>query len=225
MLRNPNVIRAYWVVTALAFAAALAMLVAFVPTEASMGTIQKIFYMHLPVAILTFVSALIVCIASVAYIMSNNLAWDDLAASAGRMTVLLASIVLLTGMIWGKSAWGYWWTWSPRLTFSLVLWILYVVYLIIRPSIDSERKRAMICAIYGIVAFIDVPLVWVSTKLMPDIHPSSISLEPKMRLTLLVWAVAVLLLTTGLITAGYRIARHDRERLAEDDQQTEGDAP
>lgn len=205
----------YWTVTALAFAVAIAMVVGYVPTEQTMGEIQKVFYIHLPSAILTFVAALIVCVASVAYIMTNRLAWDDLAAAGARTTVLLCSIVLLTGMIWGKSAWGAWWTWSPRLTFSLVLWLLYVVYLIIRPSIDSERKRAMICAVYAIVAFVDVPLVYVSTKLMPDIHPSSISLEPPMRLTLLVWFVGVGLLTAGVIASEYRNLRTLR-RLQEE---------
>ena len=211
---------AYWTITGLLFAGAIAMVLGYVPTEQTMGQIQKIFYIHLPSAILTFGAALVVCIASIAYIMTNKLFWDDLAAAAGRTTVLLCSIVLLTGMIWGRSAWGQWWTWSPRLTFSLVLWLLYVVYLIIRPSIDSERRRAMICAVYGIVAFVDVPLVYVSTKLMPDIHPSSISLEPPMRLTLLVWFVAVSFLVLGVTTSEYKNARAMR-RLLEDDHALE----
>ena len=126
--------------------------------------------------------------------------------------MLLCSGVLLTGMIWGKAAWGQWWTWSPRLTFSLMLWLLYVVYLVIRTSIESPQRRAIVCAIYGITAFLDVPLVYLSARLMPDIHPSSIQLEPAMKLTLLVWFIPVTLLAAGLLTARYRLNRGIRQR-------------
>ena len=96
-----------------------------------------------------------------------------------RSRCVLCSIVLLTGMIWGRGAWGLWWTWSPRLTFSLMLWLLYVVYLIIRNSIESSQRRAVISAVYGVIAFLDVPLVYLSARLMPDIHPASIELDPR----------------------------------------------
>jgi heme exporter protein C len=225
MLRNNAIFYGYWAFTALLFGVALAMLLGYVPTEQSMGEIQKVFYVHLPSAICTFLAALVACVASVAYIMTSNLKWDDLAASAARTTVLLCSIVLLTGMIWGKSAWGVWWTWSPRLTFSLVLWLLYVVYLILRPSIDSERRRAMVCAVYAIVAFVDVPLVYLSTKLMKDIHPTSISLEAPMRLTLLSWAVAVAFLVVGLIVTDFQVDKRARELGLEREIEAEGATP
>ena len=223
MLRNNAMFYGYWALTALLFAVALAMLLGYVPTEETMGEIQKIFYVHLPAAICTFLAALVACVASIAYVMSSNLKWDDLASAAARTTVLLCSIVLLTGMIWGKSAWGVWWTWSPRLTFSLVLWLLYVVYMIIRPSIDSERRRAMVCAVYAIVAFVDVPLVYLSTKLMKDIHPQSISLEAPMRYTLLSWGVAVAFLVVGVIVTDFQVTRRTRESLIEREASPEGE--
>jgi heme exporter protein C len=117
-------------------------------------------------------------------------------------------------MIWGKSAWGHWWTWTSwRLTFSLVLWLLYVVYLMIRPAIESPRRRAVVCAVYGIAAFLDVPLVYLSVKLLPEtVHPESISLgEPAMRLTLLAWFVPITLLMAGLVFARFRLNRRLRE--------------
>lgn len=222
MLRNNAIFYGYWGVTAVLFGVAVWMLVGYVPTEETMGLIQKVFYVHLPSAICTFLAALLACIASIAYIMTSDLKWDDLAAAAARATVLLCSVVLLTGMIWGKSAWGVWWTWSPRLTFSLVLWLLYVVYLILRPSIDSERRRAMVCAVYAIVAFVDVPLVYLSTKLMKDIHPTSITLEPEMRLTLLAWAVPVVFLVVGLIVTDFQVVKRARELLIEREADAEG---
>lgn len=201
----------YWIVTALMFVAVTIMVFTYTPVEQSMGMVQKIFYVHLPVAINTFVAALIVFIASIGYLWQRQLWWDDLAAAAGKVTVLFCAVVLLTGMTWAKSAWGVWWTWSPRLTFSLVLLLLYVVYLIIRPSIDSPQRRAVICAVYGIVAFLDVPLVYLSVKLMPDIHPSSITLAPEMKYTLWAWFVPVTLLMAGLVNGTYRVLRRMRE--------------
>jgi heme exporter protein C len=105
-------------------------------------------------------------------------------------------------MVWARVAWGAWWTWSPRLTFSLVLWLLYVAYLVVRPSIEPAGRRAVVSAVFGIVAFLDVPLVYLSVKLLPDIHPSSIALAPEMRRTLLVCLVPVTMICGGLIAAG-----------------------
>jgi heme exporter protein C len=172
--------------------------------------VQKIFYIHLPVAICTFAAAFVVFVAGIGYVMQRHAWWDDLGAAAGKVTALFCAIVLLTGMIWGRSAWGVWWTWSPRLTFSLVLFLLYVVYIVLRPSIESPQRRAMVSAVYGIAAFIDVPIVYVSVRLLPDIHPSSITLDPRMKLTLLVWFVPVTLLAVGLVTMRYRLNRLER---------------
>lgn len=200
----------FWLLTAALFAGSMVMLLAFTPVEKTMGPVQKIFYLHLPVAINTFAAALVVFIASVGYLWQRRMWWDDLAAAAGKVTVLFCAIVLITGMIWGRSAWGVWWTWSPRLTFSLILFLLYVVYLMIRPSVESPQRRAAISAVYGIAAFIDVPLVYLSVKMMPDIHPSSIALEPAMKLTLAAWFVPVTLTMAGLLAARFRLNRRLR---------------
>jgi heme exporter protein C len=202
---------AYWAATAAAFAAALAMAAFYTPTEATMGVVQKIFYLHLPSATNTFVAFLVVFVASVGYLIQRKAWWDDLAASAARVGVLFCTVVLLTGMTWAKGAWGAWWTWSPRLTFSLLLWLLYVVYLIVRSSVGSEQRRGLVAAAYGVVAFLDVPLVYVSARLLPDIHPSSIALAHEMRVTLAAWFVPVTLLNVGLIAAGYALNARARE--------------
>jgi heme exporter protein C len=136
--------------------------------------------------------------------------WDELASASGRVAVQLCSVVLITGMIWGRSAWGQWWTWSPRLTFSLVLWLLYVVYLTIRMSVESRERRAVVSAVYAIIAFLDVPLVYLSTRLMVDIHPASITLAWPMKLTLAVWFVPVSLLAAGLILWRFNLNQRQR---------------
>ena len=212
-----NIWTAYWLTTAVLFAAAVVMVFTWTPTEATMGSVQKVFYLHLPVAINTFLACGVTFIASIGYLWQRRQVWDDLAASSAKVAVLLCSIVLLTGMIWGHSAWGQWWTWSPRLTFSLVLWLLYVAYLVIRPSIESRQRRALVSAVYGTVAFLDVPLVYLSVKLMPDIHPSSIALAPEMKLTLLSCFVPVTMLAAGLIAARFRLQRAETLSMQEAD--------
>jgi heme exporter protein C len=104
-----------------------------------------------------------------------------------------------------------WWTWSPRLTFTLILWLLYLVYVMVRPAIESPDRRALVSAVYGIVAFLDVPLVYLTAWLMPqDIHPTSIGLSGAMKLTLAVWFIPVTLISCGLIAARYRRNRRAR---------------
>jgi heme exporter protein C len=205
-------------VTLASLAAAVWLLAGYTPREATMGQIQKIFYLHLPVAISTFLACLVCFVASIAFLFSHRMAWDDLGAAAARVAVQLCTVVLLTGMIWGQSAWGRWWTWSPRLTFSLLLLLLYIVYLMIRGSIESRQRRAMVCAAYGIIAFLDVPLVYLSVRLMPDIHPTSVKLAAPMKLTLMAWFVPVLLMAGGLLWAQCRVnvlRRRAGERTAE----------
>lgn len=205
----------YGLCTAALLAGAIAMLFVYTPVEATMGPIQKLFYVHLPSAISTFLACLLCFIASIGYLTQRKGIWDDLAAAGASVGVFFCSIVLATGMIWGKYAWHHWWTWSPRLTFSLVLWLLYVVYLMLRASIESSERRALVAAVYGILAFLDVPLVYLSTKLMVDIHPTSVELAPAMKLTLAVWFVPVLLLAAGLVVLKFRAnTRHRRARAA-----------
>ncbi len=203
----------YWTLALASLVAALAMLIRYTPNEERQGAIQRIFYIHMPLAINTFLGCLTVFIASIGYLWQRRAWWDDLASSAARVAVLLASGVLITGMFWAHSAWGVWWTWSPRLTFSLMLWLLYVVYVMIRNSIESPQRRALVSAVYGLSAFLDVPLVWLSARLIPDpIHPATVTMGPEIRNTLLVWFVPITLMTAGLIVARFGLNCRIRER-------------
>ena len=209
---------AYWMLVAAAVAGATVMLV-YTPVEKTMGPIQKIFYVHLPSAINAFLACAISFVAAIGYLGQRRMAWDSLSAAAAKVAAGMCTVVLLTGVIWGHAAWGKWWVWTPRLTFSLLLWLLYVVYLIIRPSIESPQRRATICAVYAIAAFLDVPLVYLSVRLMPDIHPKSIELAPAMKITLAVWFVPVTLVTIGLVMAIFGRNQRRLERdLAEPDE-------
>jgi len=209
----------YWAIVAVLLAASTVMLLAYTPADEQQGPIQKIFYVHLPVAVNAFLACLIAFIGGVGFLWQRKMAWDDLSASAARVAAGLCTVVLATGMVWGRYAWGQWWVWTPRLTFSLLLWLLYVVYLIVRSSIESPQRRATVCAVYAVAAFLDVPLVYFSTKLMPDIHPSTIQLAPSMQWTLAAWFVPVTLLAVGLIAAGRARNRSRRQRAERLSQQ------
>jgi heme exporter protein C len=203
-------------VASLAIATWMLFYYAPAPFDESLGAvmpIHKMFYVHLPFAINAFLAALVTFVGGIGYLWQRKAVWDDLSSSAAAVAVALCTVVLATGMIWARYAWGAWWTWTPKLTFSLLLWLLYVVYLILRPSIESRQRRAAVCAVYAVAAFLDVPLVYLSSKLMPDIHPPSIALPAlEMRLTLAVWFVPVTLLTAGLIVAFMRASRRARCR-------------
>lgn len=202
--------RGFWALTLASLVLAIVM-AARAPTEASMGTVQRVFYLHLPVAMNTFVAALVVCAAGVGYLGTRDARWDHLSHAAAEMTLLNGTVLLLTGSFWARIAWGQWWTWSPRLTFSLVLWLLYAALLVLRSMVDSRERRALVCAVYGVVAFLDVPLVYLSVKLLPDIHPESIGLTGEMRGVLAVWFVPITLMTLGLIAGRYGGLRMETE--------------
>jgi heme exporter protein C len=210
-----TILAAYWLLTAAAFTSVAALIFTWTPEEKTMGLIQKIFYFHLPLAINTFLSCLVVFIAGIGYLVQRQTWWDDLAAAAAKVAVVLCSGVLLTGMIWGKGAWGVWWTWSPRLTFSFMLWLLYVVYLIVRSSTEGAQRRAVVSAVYGLVAFLDVPLVYLSARLLPDIHPGNIALAPSMKLTLALSFIPITMLAAGLVGLQYRVNRLRRQQAAD----------
>jgi heme exporter protein C len=175
-----------------------------------MGVVQKIFYFHLPIAINTFLMCTVVCMGGVGYLVKREAWWDDLAAAGAKVAVVLCTGVLLTGMIWARGAWNVWWTWSPRLTFSFMLWLLFLVYLIVRGSIEGGTRRAVVCAVYGLVAYLDVPLVYLSARLLPDIHPGNISLSPAMKVTLGVSFVPVTMIAAGLLVLQYQVNRGKR---------------
>ncbi len=164
---------------------ALYMALIAAPREATMGDLQRIFYFHVPAAIAGMVAFAVNFVASLMYLVRRNRRWDNLGLSAAEVGVMFLIMVLVTGPIWAKPAWFVWWTWSPRLTLSLVLCLLYVAYLLIRNYIEDPEKRALISAVFGIIAFADTPLVWFSIRWWRDIHPSPMletgGLAPSMR--------------------------------------------
>jgi heme exporter protein C len=151
---------------------ALYMALLGAPTEKTMGDIQRIFYFHVSAAIAGFTAFALNFVSSIVYVVRKNRWWDALALSSAEIGLLFFLMVLVTGPIWAKTVWFVWWTWSPRLTLSLVLCLLYAAYLLIRKSFEDPDRKAMIAAVFGIIAFLDVPLVYFSISWWRDIHPS-----------------------------------------------------
>jgi heme exporter protein C len=143
----------------------------YAPTERVMGDIQRIFYFHMGTVWAATLAFLVVFVASIQYLRTERRFWDVLAYSSAEIGVLFLTLTIITGSIWAKPVWGTWWTWDPQLTTTFILWVLYVVYLILRSAIGNEVKRAKFAAVFAIIAFLDLPLVYASARLMRGISP------------------------------------------------------
>ena len=132
----------------------------------------KIFYFHIPIAISAYLSFAIVFVSSILYLRSKNQKWDMLSLSAAEVGVVFAFLTLVTGSIWGKSAWNaYWVSWDVRLNTSLILFLIYLSYLMIRQAVEEPEKRARLSAVFGIIGFISVPISFLSVRFYSKMHP------------------------------------------------------
>jgi heme exporter protein C len=149
------------------------------PTEATMGNLYRVFFYHFPHAILSFVFPYLNCIASFAYLFWRSrspekaLQADAFALASAEVTVLYSSIGLATGMLWGRAAWGIWWTWDARLTTYLLLWLLYVSYLLVR-RFSATGQTAVVSAVLAIFAAIDIPICFMSIRWWRTQHPAPV---------------------------------------------------
>lgn len=207
------------VILGLSMAAALYMAFIGAPREKTMGDLQRIFYFHVPIAIAGMTAFAVNFVSSLMYVIRKNRRWDHLALGAAEIGVAFFSIVLITGSIWGKAAWFVWWTWSPRLTTSLALCMLYIAYLLIRNYIEDPERKALVSAVFGIIAFMDTPLVWFSIRWWRDVHPSAMletgGLSPSMRPAFFVCLFAFQIFLIYLLRRRYYLesVRDELERL------------
>lgn len=144
------------------------------PEERTMGLMQRIFYMHVPAWVSMFTALTVTLVANIAYLRSRRLKWDWLGVSAAEVGVICGSIGLITGPIWAHLAWGVWWAWDARLTTTFILWLLYISYIVLRNLVDEPERRAVLSAIFGIFAYLDVPLVYFSNRLWRTLHPKPV---------------------------------------------------
>ncbi len=134
------------------------------PDERTMHAVQRIFYFHVAAWMASFTAFFIVFIANIAYLATRRIQWDFLGVSAAEVGVACCTIGLITGPLWARPVWGIWWTWDARLTTTFILWLLYISYLLLRGLLEDAPRRASLSAIFGIFAFLDVPLVYMSNR-------------------------------------------------------------
>jgi len=185
------------------------------PTEQSMGDVQRIFYYHAPSAWTAFVLFTINFVASVVYLIRRSIKADIIALVTAEVGVVFCTVVLVTGPIWARPVWGIWWTWDVRLTSTLVLWLIYVSYLILR-RFSSSGQTPLMAAVLAIFGALDVPLVYFSIRFFRTQHPQPViggggSIDPRMlQVALINWA-AFLCFAWLVCWSRYRLELLQRE--------------
>ena len=178
MSRKTNLVSSllFWLGLALMMAA-LYMVFIYVPTEKHTGIVQRIFYFHVSIAWVSFLAFLVTFVGSILYLRTRAVRWDNIAHASAEVGVIFTTLVLITGPIWAKPVWGVWWTWDARLTTSLVLWLIYIAYLLVRGFATEPERGARFSAVIGIIGFIDVPIVFLTVNLWRTQHPTPIIFE------------------------------------------------
>ena len=182
----------------------------YAQTEQVMGDIQRIFYVHLPLAWVGFAAFGHACWAGIQYLRTGSRRWDAAAVSAAEIGVLFSTLVIITGSLWARPVWGAWWTWDPQLVTYLILWLIYVGYLMLRAAAGDDLRRARFAAVFAIVGFIDIPLVWLSARYLRALSPviftrHSIGLAPSMAWALFAGLVAWSLFYSVLFRERFRL--------------------
>ena len=188
----------------------------FAPEDEFQGAMQRIFYIHVPSAWICFVAFGVTFASSIAYLSSRKEKWDTIAASSAEIGTIFTTVVLATGMMWGHAIWGVYWSWEPRLTSFLVLWLMYLGYLAVRAYVPDPARRARFSAVIGIIAFIDVPIIYLSVNWWRTLHPQQVVVTgggPHMPTTMLI-ALMVGLATFSLVYVYLMRLRLDVARLA-----------
>jgi heme exporter protein C len=192
---------------------ALGMVFLYAPRELTMGDVQRIFYFHVASAWVGFFGFFVTFLAGIAYLAQARRRWDILALSSVEVGLTFITMAVATGSLWAKPVWGTYWTWEPRLTISAVQLLIYVAYGMLRAAIENPEQRARFAAVYGIVAFVTVPLSWFAIRWWRTIHPDIVTggegmaITPRMVHTLLTSLGAFTLLYFTLLRQRIRLER------------------
>ncbi len=193
--------------------AALGMVFLYAPRELTMGDVQRIFYFHVASAWVGFFGFFVTFLAGIAYLATARRSWDIVGLSSVEIGLTFITMTVVTGMLWARPVWGTYWTWEPRLTISAVQLLIYVAYSMLRASIDSPERRARFAAVYGIVAFVTVPLSWFAIRWWRTIHPDiltggeGMAVTPRMIQTLMVSLAAFTVVYAALLRQRIRLER------------------
>lgn len=204
----------------------------YAPADAIQGDVQRIFYIHVPMAMDAYLAGGVVALAGLVYLRTRNLFWDVIARCSAEIAVLFTTLVLLTGSLWGKPIWGTWWSWDARLTTTLILWFIYVGYLMLRAYAGDTERAARYSVLVGILGALDIPLVHVSVEWWRTLHPQGIidsasgspALPPSMLAVFLVGTVTMLLLFLLLMVVRVRAELVREAVLQMEDERLDAEA-
>ena len=221
VLGSYRVERAMGVATLVTLVATAVIGLLVVPPDATQGDVQRLMYVHVPIAWVTFLAFGVTFLASVAYLITRRIQWDRVAAASAEIGVGACALTIVLGSLWGRPVWGTWWTWDPRLTTTAVLLLIYVGYLSLRKVADSPARRAKWSAVLGVIGFIDVPIVHESVVWWRSLHQQATVLRlgaptiaASMLATLLLGFVAFSLAYGYLMAVRLRVGRlEDRSSL------------
>jgi heme exporter protein C len=206
------------VLTLAALCVALYMIFLYAPEEMTMGEVQRIFYVHVSCAWPALLGFIIIFIASIVYLWRRTQIADEMAHATAEVGFIFCTCVLVTGPLWAKPAWGVWWTWDARLTLTFLLWLLYIAYLMLRSYLVNPGRAANLCAVVGIIGFLDVLIDYMAIRWWRTQHPQPVilggpnsGLDPRMLATLLVSVGAFTLLFFLLVRMRLRLAGLRRE--------------
>lgn len=173
---------------------------------------QKIFYFHMPMAITSFIALCFACYYSVRFLMTKNRRFDTCASIAMEIALLFIVGTMITGDLWTRFEWGVWWTWDPRLTTYLILMLVVIAYYVLRAAVDRPETRATYSAVVAILAFVDAPICFMVTRLIPSsIHPVVLrqgGMSGDMALTLVACMLGILLIGFALYRLRFCTVRY-----------------
>ncbi len=190
---------------------ALGMVFIYAPRETTMGDVQRIFYFHVSSAWVGFFAFFVTCLAGIMYLARGERRWDVVAVSSVEIGLTFITMTVITGSLWARPTWGTYWTWEPRLTISAVQLLIYISYVMLRTAIDSPERKARFAAVYGIVAFVTVPLSWFAIRWWRTIHPDVLTGGEGMALSSSM--VQTLLFSIATFTLLYATLMRQRVRL------------
>ncbi len=195
-----------WVLVSTAMYMAL---IVFPPVEI-LGDNYRIFFFHLPNAVLAFFSFTVTAASGIMFLRTGDLKWDDMGISSVKLGFIFGGLALATGWAFGFLAWGAVWSWDPKVVATFVMWFVYIGYIMLMNSADDELRRARQCAIYGIVGYASVPLAYMSSRLVYSLHPESIGLTSLMKLTAIVMSAGFFLLYLYLLWFNIKLEKFSR---------------
>ena len=204
---------------AILMAATLYLTFLYVPTDANLGVSQRIFYFHVPIAILSLASVVVVAVASAFHLFRKGERSDAVAYASAEVGIVFCTIAIVTGAIWAKPVWGVWWTWDPKLTLTLVLWFIYAAYLMLRAFGPKGSQGARYGAVLALIGAIDAPIIYYAAELWRSTHPNLVlgpaaesdALDPRMLVAVLVSLLTFVVLFVYLIIERYSLRKAETD--------------